>query len=119
MDNFTEQYIITALWSSTDFDGDPLDWKYSIEDLAPRTIETMTEDCRNFQDDNEDLLDRAYESTGRDSSLAGHEFWLTRNGHGAGFWDGNWDDFGDELTKISEAFGGEELYVGDDGKIYV
>ena len=22
----------------------------------------------------------------------GHDFWLTRNGHGAGFWDGDWDD---------------------------
>ena len=21
---------------------------------------------------------------------AGHDFWLTRNGHGAGFWDGDW-----------------------------
>ena len=22
----------------------------------------------------------------------GHDFWLTRNGHGAGFWDGGWND---------------------------
>jgi|TARA_R110000744_G_scaffold366338_1_gene475354 hypothetical protein len=22
----------------------------------------------------------------------GHDFWLTRNGHGAGFWDGDWND---------------------------
>ena len=22
---------------------------------------------------------------------AGTDFWLTRNGHGAGFWDGDWD----------------------------
>lgn len=23
----------------------------------------------------------------------GHDFWLTRNGHGAGFWDGDWKFF--------------------------
>ena len=49
----------------------------------------------------------------------GHDLWLTRNGHGAGFWDGDYaDDVGEALTKISEAMGEIDLYVGDDGKIY-
>ena len=36
---------------------------------------------------------------------AGHDFWLTRNGHGAGFWDGDWPKYGDMFTKIAESFG--------------
>jgi len=33
---------------------------------------------------------------------AGHDFWLTRNGHGAGFWDGDWPETGDALTEASK-----------------
>lgn len=119
MDNFTEQYMATALWSSNDDIGDPLDREYSTSDLSSETLESMKKDCEKFQADNEDLLDRAYESTGRDSSLAGHDFWLTRNGHGAGFWDGDWSDFGDELTEACKAFKEVDLYIGSDGKIYI
>jgi hypothetical protein len=36
---------------------------------------------------------------------AGHDFWLTRNGHGAGFWDGDWPTYGDLLTKVAHGFG--------------
>ena len=47
----------------------------------------------------------------------GHDFWLTRNGHGAGFWDRDLP-FGDDLSQLAEAFGPCELYEGDDGLIY-
>ena len=36
---------------------------------------------------------------------AGHDFWLTRNGHGAGFWDGDWPAYGDMFTAISKGYG--------------
>lgn len=35
--------------------------------------------------------------------MAGHDLWLTRNGHGAGFWDGDWRDH-DVLCNVSEQF---------------
>lgn len=54
----------------------------------------------------------------RDYGSAGHDFWLTRVGHGAGFWDGDWPIHGDALTEICKKFGEVDLYVGDDGKIY-
>jgi hypothetical protein len=47
-----------------------------------------------------------------------HDFWLTRNRHGCGFWDGSYKDLGDRLTNAAQAFGECDLYVGDDGKIY-
>ena len=48
----------------------------------------------------------------------GHDFWLTRNGHGAGFWDRGLGELGQKLTEATKTFGTSDLYIGDDGKIY-
>jgi hypothetical protein len=56
--------------------------------------------------------------TARDSGQGGHDFWLTRNGHGAGFWDGDWpEEVGKRLTEASKKYGEVYLYV-QDGKIF-
>ena len=117
IDRFTEGYIEAALWSSTDDEGEPLDEDYGIDDIAPSTFSDMVIDCDDFQESNDELLDDAY-GDGISPSKAGHDFWLTRNGHGAGFWDGDYPDDGKELTANSKAYGGIDLYVGDDGLIY-
>jgi hypothetical protein len=49
----------------------------------------------------------------------GHDFWLTRNRHGAGFWDRGLGDLGDKLTAAAHTYGESNLYVGDDGQVYV
>ncbi len=55
----------------------------------------------------------------REAAMAGHDFWLTRCGHGAGFWDGDWPEpAASVLTEASKEFGNVDLYVGDDGQIY-
>ena len=36
---------------------------------------------------------------------AGHDFWLIRNGHGAGFWGGDWPKHRGKFTKLAESFG--------------
>ena len=48
----------------------------------------------------------------------GHDLWLTRCGHGAGFWDGDYGDYGDLITDIvSNNF--NELHIClSDGKLY-
>lgn len=51
---------------------------------------------------------------------AGRDFWYTRNGHGCGFWESEWDsDHGNELNDLSEEFGQTDMYVGDDGLLYL
>jgi hypothetical protein len=120
-DTFAQAYIEAALWSSTDGDGLPLD--SGDYELAPETVTRMVEDCKNFQADNEELLDHWYSDCGESDQRAGHDFWLTRCGHGAGFWD-RWNSatpqgrIGAELTKACKTFGNVDLYVGDDGLIY-
>lgn len=109
---FTRQYIETALWSSIDEDGEPLDGLYSIDDISEETLKEMIEDCRQFQSDHHDLI-------ANDPSRAGHDFWLTRNRHGAGFWDGDWPEkAGKQLTDAAHIWGSYDLYIGDDGNIH-
>lgn len=118
LDSFTRAYIECALWSSMDNaneqGGEPLDKNYSQSDIAPETLAEMIADCARFQSENSEAL-KDYPSEN-----AGHDFWLTRNGHGAGFWE---NDFGTEadcekLTAACEEFKEFDLYVGDDGLIY-
>jgi hypothetical protein len=111
LDTFTQAYIEAMLWSSCDDDDEPLDSNYSVSDLHQSAMETIQADCAKFQAEN-DL------SEGTDSQ-AGHDFWLTRNGHGAGFWDGDWPNTGDTLTAASKAFGECNPYVSNDGIIYL
>lgn len=113
------------MWSSTDDNGEPLDTQYSALDLAPETRETMEEHCQRFQADNAEWLAHdyrtedgaAYGCTIEES--AGHDFWLTRNGHGAGFWDGDWfEPAASIFTEAAHKFEEFTLYIGDDGQIY-
>lgn len=116
LNRFFDAYVECALWSSTDEStesgGYPMDDNYGPDDIAPETLEEMRRECADF-------IDLAEMET-RDNwtaEQAGHDFWLTRNGHGAGFWDRGEPD-GDELTKHAKTFGSYDLYVGDDGTVY-
>ena len=123
MDKFTAAYIEAALWSSTDDAGRPLD--QSDAELADETRAKMAADCAQFQAEQAEWLTEDYRTTARAAhgstvaESAGHDFWLTRCGHGAGFWDGDWaEPAASKLTAASKAFGNVELYVGDDGKVW-
>lgn len=61
----------------------------------------------------------AYAAIEGSPESAGHDFYFTRQGHGAGFWDGDWPaDIGEFLTECCEQLGALEIYQGDDGLIY-
>lgn len=51
------------------------------------------------------------------NSLA-HDFWLTRNRHGTGFWDRGLGRVGDKLTELAHTCGSRGVYVGDDNLVY-
>lgn len=124
LDKFTLAYIEAALWSTTDDDEDPLDANYDIDDLHQSTLEAAVRDCKKFQAEMAQFITdehRVTKGSGKYSvdELAGHDFWLTREGHGAGFFDGDWSDEADVvMTAKSNEFGQANWYVGDDGKIY-
>lgn len=123
MDEFTTAYIEAMLWAETSgvdeeerpderSDASFQDHGFTATDLAPETLDRIKADCAKFQAEHGPLIE--LNLTG-----AGHDFWLTRQGHGAGFWDGDWPDpDGDTLTEACKAYGELYPYVGDDGLIY-
>jgi len=85
---FLRGYMECALWSSNDENGKPLDDEYVTSDVSDDLKVRMSQDCAAFiRTVSWETLDRFSEVTGRDYASHGHDFWLTRNGHGAGFWD--------------------------------
>jgi len=103
--------------SATDLTADgedtPLDADYCSADIHPDTLAEMTSDCEDFTEANSELLEQAYATGNYDEGQAGHDFWLTRNGHGAGFWDRGLGKIGDQLTEAAKSYGSVNLYAYD------
>jgi hypothetical protein len=130
---FLDAYFEAALWSSADDDGEPLDKNHGETDIAPETLAKMRADCIAFLTHKLGgrliAIAERLEADGHWSlpggvecsvmAYAGHDFFLTRCGHGCGYWDGDWPKgIGEGLDKLAHPFGTFDLYVGDDGLIY-
>lgn len=111
---FVDSYLEMALWSSTDEEGHSLDDTYDVDDFAQEAIDQAVSESNDFIKANRADL----ESVG-DEEDHGHDFWLTRNHHGAGFWDRGYGEVGDRLTDAAHPYGEVSVYVGDDGKLYM
>lgn len=117
LDAFTRSYLETALWASTECDahgdmGAPLDENYSIDDFTVEALRESIDDCKSVQECEVEALEEAYgHGPSYGPEQAGHDFWLTRNGHGAGFWDCLLGDTGERLTRASKPYGSVDLMV--------
>ncbi len=108
-----DQYVLTALWNSTDDKGRPMDALYTKADIHPDALAIMLEDCQVF-------LMHQYRYVKGSYSDAGHDFWLTRNRSGSGFWDGDWPfPQAQRLTQASHQAGESHLYLGDDDHLHI
>lgn len=120
IDDIVEGYLDCQLWAGLDMDrGDngnnpPLDENYDRGDISPEYVEKVREELLGVVT-HHPLAVRMYlahrridPSEGSASTYFGHDFYLTREGHGAGFWDRGLGDLGDYLTKIAEAYGSAE-----------
>lgn len=122
---FTKAYIACMLWSSNGSDEDDcefLDQKYSIDDLSVEALIQINKDIADFMGESYIEVSEAYHKHGVEASQFGHDFWLTRNRHGAGFWDRPemyTQELADKLTKKAREFKEVSPYVGDAGKIYL
>lgn len=116
MTTICEHYLICALWSSCGDDGEPLDDVFAVSDFAQEAIDRAELHCAYF-------LDRAgpwLSDEDQTEEQIGHDLWLNRNGHGAGFWDRGFPNSrGEILSNICESMGGSDAYVGDDGRVYL
>lgn len=101
-----------ALWSSVGDNDEPLDQNHGIEDISPETMKAIREDCEAFAAKAQALIIESNLTV----EQIGHDFWLTRNRHGTGFWDRG--ETGKKLSVIAQEFNEVWFYEGDDGLIY-
>lgn len=120
LDDFTKGYIAAALGVET-FDDRPncdedrsyQDMGYDADSIADASMDQIIADCQKFQADNQHLWEG--KTTGHEWSIeeaAGHDFWLTRNGHGVGFWDREeiWGENKDTLSDAADSYNELHLY---------
>lgn len=106
MDAFVRSYLETAAWAE-DAAADAA-W-------SPEAITRAAEDCARFVA----ALNTAALGDWATHDHTPHDFWLTRNHHGAGFWDGDYPEpDASHLTAIASGFGACQVYLGDDGALY-
>jgi hypothetical protein len=132
VDEILRGYIECALWSTNADHLDPegtgaagaLQEHFSPSDIAPEALASMRADCADFYranvadlDEYAERMDRRPQWTGYE--MSGHDLWLTRNGHGVGFWDRDLGALGDRLSDMARPMGESYIYAGDDGKLYV
>ena len=121
----------TILWSSCDDSEIPLDKNYSAEDINQECLNRLYFEYTQFVNsvekqitaifgDNWESIDEFYDIIQPIENQTEHDYIMTRNGHGCGFWDGDWmSGIADILTDAAKSF--PEIYatLGDDGKIYL
>jgi hypothetical protein len=128
LDRFTRGYMEAICFTEFHCDNEELEHA-TFDDFADKTINQIITDCAEFQrlvNEEKDsfdrsLLDLAYDYcvSNYDEPYAGHDFWMTRNLHGVGFWDRGLGSVGNKLTRIAQTFKECHVYKGDDGKVYI
>lgn len=114
IDNIVDSYLETAFWT----DQEQIEEKgddVSSADFSEETKEKAKEDIISFMKKTEQYLKDIPDN------LIGHNFWLTRNHHGAGFWDMKEldDEIGEIVSNICHEFPEKYVFLGDDGKLYI
>lgn len=129
LDVVVQGYLVCMLWTMPGDEGNenPGD-SIPIYDLPKQTWGIARADCAAFLEACGDLFTLAIDAPGYSAERFGHDFALTRNGHGAGFWDRDElkeDDLGDTISALCGWAGGKRtpftennLYLGDDGLAY-
>lgn len=108
---YIEAFYFTDTGSDADID------KLAL--LAQESYFGAVETCSDFLKQAASLgLLEDYTDTGATWESFGHDLWLTRNSHGAGFWDRGHGKLGLDLSKLAKALGSASAFEDNDGLIY-
>ncbi len=119
---FTDSYIRTGLWADlydaryerADYPHDALNAGSEITAASRAEIDA---DCADFTAGAAEALGAAGRA-GLDPRRCGGDFWLTRNRHGAGFWDGGYPEpTATLLTELARPYGSAAFARTSDGEI--
>jgi len=124
IDSFTRGYITALLWSwlPESEDENEKTCEPIFENLSREAIETSIEECKKFQTKNAGLLKKYYKKYKPAENYtveecAGHDFYLTRCGHGVGFWDRGLGQLGEDLSGAC-GYSERSLFCNDDDLLY-
>lgn len=95
------QFLITALWSTSGTTCENLDDNFSVNDLSQDFQNKCQAICDTFRA--KAIQMNLFTETELENDTIEHDLWLTMHGHGAGFWDGDYEH-GDALTKLAKTF---------------
>lgn len=109
VETFATAALHTALWAdcmpeSEDDDAETgMDsgeaQQYDLSDMSEASHATFVEVCKDFCEAN------AADLSDIEPGRAGHDFWLTSQRHGAGYWDGDYPyELGQRLTKAAQVY---------------
>lgn len=113
MDLFVKNYLVGLLEVGTMDEALEFDDSHVIEDIHPDALKSITQECHDF------VLANILDLMDVDAEQAGLDFYLTRNRHGAGFWDRGLGVIGKRLTDAAHVYGSQSLVTGNDGKLHI
>lgn len=120
VDAFTRGYIEAVKWLEKKYNEDGTEEEDACETISMEALLEIKADCADFQEANAEDLKAAYEKYRYCEEYAGHDFYLTRNHHGAGFWDRGLADVGERLSKACKPYGSTDNYwVDEEGVLRV
>ncbi len=103
IDLVVDHYLRTAIWTAIDPDTmEPIEG--DISDFTPEARAQATEDVQAF------LGMVEGENLPMSPEQLGQDLWLTRNRHGAGFWDRGYGPLGKHLTDLAHSLGEVSVY---------
>lgn len=109
VDEFTLGYLEAMFFT----EDEELGQDTTIYTIDNNTLTRIVADCAKFQAENSHLLAFA----GADD-YNGHDFWLSRNGHGAGFFDRGYGSAGQKLHQAAKVYREFYVYLGDDNLVH-
>ena len=117
-DSFFDGYVEAMLWANTyDVQEGTYEGDWTVGDLDPEALARLKQDADVFLEANYLLMLTVVAQRDYGWSGMGHDLALTRNHHGAGFWDRGLGKVGEELTELAQAMGEASLYF-DSGTVY-
>ena len=93
---------------------------FGIEDFSGISFDRLRREAELFESVCREILNKYRKSVPDTYTMekAGHDFWMTRNRHGVGYWDRGLGECGTLLTQKAHEYEEVNLYVGDDGQIW-
>jgi hypothetical protein len=116
IDSIVAGYFEAAVWTDMNENEEPVH-EEAADYFTKYSHSSSVRDVYSLLANHPDVVKSALDAYG--AERFGHDFWLTRNNHGVGFWDREElkaNGVGEELTRISNSeFKEKSLIVSDEG----